>query len=187
MLLPLLLLTFAAHHDSASALIELVACEPAAGSTLMLGMHVWCEFAVDTDRLASASATLDVRLAGKEEFPVLASEFNGTMRVKQPGGVRLAQSMPHSVTQGDGKHALVVVFPYSECTVSGVTLALRVQVNQNMSTEPIYFRQARACVLSTEAATEGTQTTASFFIIFLLLILVCFSLAGIWINPRGYQ
>jgi hypothetical protein len=185
MLLPLLILCLAAHQHSASALVEFVACSPAAGSMLTIGAHVWCEFVIDTDRLQVESATLDVRLSGKQEFPLLASEFNGTMRVKQLSARQLAP--PHNVTQGDGKHALVVVFSYSECAVTGVTLALRIQINRDLSTEPIYFRQAHACVLASSDVTDGTQATASILIIVVLLVLVLFSLAGIFLNPRGFQ
>lgn len=183
MLLPLILLCIAAHQHSASALIELVACEPAAGSMLAIGAHVWCEFAIDTDRLPMESAALDVSLAGREQFPVFATEFNGTINVKQLNAKQPLS--PHTVTHGNGKHALVVVFPYSECTVTGVTLALRIQINRDLRTEPIYFRQAHACVLSSTDTTEGTQATASGLIILVLLVLVIICLACIYIDPRG--
>lgn len=175
---------------SSERVLYLVDCSVTPHSMLDVGTTgVMCEFNIRTDILANPLESVVVAIGNSDQSEMLP-HYAATLTaygsqadiVEYNNGV---SSRVQALARRDGVANLVVVFPYSHCTVTGTMLALRVIIGTERSS--VFYRQPNSCAranvvkrqaLDTGDAMSGaTSGTFTFLIVFVLFacIILCVS------------
>jgi hypothetical protein len=160
--------------------IRLETCSQASAVPLVLGTEsVKCVFDIESRDGKRVNVTIG---ADGALLPLYISSLEN--QVIQYTG----EATEHDLPQSSPHHSLVVVFPYTECTVRSALLGVSVNIDgqKRMS---VHFEQAAECRLDRlafAAVSPRSSGTLAFAIIFVLAALCAVMIMCMYITPDGH-
>lgn len=159
--------------------LQLETCSQASTVPLVLGTaSVKCVFYVESHD----GKRVNVSIGGEGALlPVYTSSLEN--KVIQYSG----ESAEHTLLQSVAHQSLVVIFPYTECTVRSALLSVSINIDGQRRLT-LHFEQAAACRIDTlafEPLSTSSSGTLAFAIIFAFSALCIVFILCMYITPDG--